>query len=153
MYGEPSQIRRVAERLEARADGVRTEADALWSATQQVAWVSVAAEAMRASAGDRRRELLDVARSYDEAAHAVRAHAAEVQRLLDLIASVERQVRALVGEALERARAATARVLDGVRDALTPGEEADVRLAALPLPPPGHADWLALAGLVPGVRA
>jgi hypothetical protein len=152
MYGEPSRIRAVAERLESRAAQLRSEADALWATSDGAAWVSLAADRMRAEAAERRLELVDVARAYDEAATAVRAHATEVQRLLDLIATIERQVLALVGEAVERAKEAVGRVLDGVRDALTPGEEAARQLAQLPLPPPGHREWLRMPGLVPGVR-
>ncbi len=152
MYGEPSRIRALAERLESRAAQLRSEADALWATSEDVAWVSVAADLMRHEAGERRHELTGVARAYDEAAQAVRAHAAEVQRLLDLIASIERQVRAIVGEAMQRAQEAVGRVLDGVRDALTPGEEADRRLAATALPPPGHRDWLRMPATVPGVQ-
>ncbi|MGH3348394.1 MAG: hypothetical protein ACRDO4_15550, partial [Nocardioides sp.] len=96
MYGEPRKIREVAERLERRAEGLRSEADALHTASEDIAWVSVAADRMREHARDRRDELVQVAREYDEAARKVREHAAEVQRLLDLIGAIERQVRAIV---------------------------------------------------------
>ena len=56
MYGEPRKIREVAERLERRADGLRAEADALHTASEEVAWLSVAADRMRGHARDRRDE-------------------------------------------------------------------------------------------------
>jgi hypothetical protein len=114
MYGEPSRIREVAVRLERRAEQLRAEADRLQAASEGSPWVSAAADRMRAHARDRRYELRQVAREYDEAADRVRVHAAEVQRLLDLIAGIERQVRAILGEALARVQDAVGDVLDGV---------------------------------------
>ena len=93
-----------------------------------------------------------MAREYDEAAEKVRAHAAEVQRLLDLIAAIERQVRAIIGEAIDRVKDAISSVADGIKDALTPGDEDDRRLAETSTPPPGHRDWLDMPDVVPGVR-
>lgn len=152
MYGEPSRIREIADRLERRAEELRSEADRLHAASEDSPWVSAAADRMRAHARERRDELRQVAREYDEAAARVRVHAAEVQRLLDLIAAIERQVRAIVGEALARAKEAVGDVLDGIKDVLTPGDEQDRRIAATPLPPAGHRDWLGMPDLVPGVR-
>ena len=94
-----------------------------------------------------------VAREYDEAAEKVREHAAEVQRLLDLIATIERQVRAIIGEAIGRVKDAVSSVVDGIKDALTPGDEEDRRLAETPTPPPGHKDWLDDARRGPGGAA
>ena len=152
MYGEPRKIREVAERLERRADQLRAEADELHTASETTGWVSVAADRMREAARERRDELVRVAREYDEAALRVREHAAEVQRLLDLIGAIERQVRALVSEAVDRVKDAAGAVVDGIKDALSPGDERDRRLAATPLPPPGHRDWLELPDQLPGVR-
>jgi uncharacterized coiled-coil DUF342 family protein len=152
MYGEPRRIREVAERLERRARELRTEADALHVASEEIAWVSVAADRMRAHARERRDELVQVVREYDEAARAVRAHAAEVQRLLDLISAIEQQVRAIVSEAIDRVEDAVGKVINGLKDALTPGDEEAKRLAETPLPPPGHKDWLDMSDRVPGVR-
>jgi chemotaxis regulatin CheY-phosphate phosphatase CheZ len=149
MYGEPRKIREVAERLERRADQLRAEADELHTASETIAWASVAADRMREHARERRDELVRVAREYDEAALSVREHAAEVQRLLDLIGAIERQVRAIVGEAIKDAVGA---VVDGIKDALSPGDEQDKRLAATPMPPAGHKDWLEMPDQVPGVR-
>lgn len=152
MYGEPRKIREVAERLERRAEQLRAEADELHTASENSPWVSVAGDRMRAHARARRDELAGVAREYDEAAEKVRAHAAEVQRLLDLIATIERQVRAIISEALDRIQDAISSVASGIKDALTPGDEDDRRVAETPSPPPGHKDWLDMPDCVPGVR-
>lgn len=152
MYGEPRKIREVAERLERRAEQLRAEADELHTASETSPWVSVAGDRMREHARARRDELREVAREYDEAAEKVRAHAAEVQRLLDLIAAIERQVRAIIGEAISRVKDALSSVANGIKDALTPGDEDDRRLAETPTPPPGHKDWLDMPDVVPGVR-
>lgn len=153
MYGEPCRIRAIAERLESRAAQLREEAEALVAASEGVPWVSLAADRMREQSQRRREELRDVARGYDEAAERVRAHAAEVQRLLDLIAAIEAQARSLVAAAADRVQGALADVAAGLQDALTPGERADRWLAELAVPPPGHRDWLQMPDLVPGISA
>ena len=152
MYGEPSKIREVADRLARRAEQLRAEADELHAASDGAAWSSRAADRMREQADLRRDELRAVAREYDAAAARVREHAAEVQRLLDLIASIERQARNLIGEAVDRVHDALSDVVHGIKDALTPGDEADRRLAEIPTPPPGHRDWLDMPDLIPGIR-
>ena len=152
MYGEPRKIREVAERLERRAEQLRSEADELHTASETSPWVSVAGDRMRAHARERRDELVGVAREYDEAAEKVRAHAAEVQRLLDLIAAIERQVRAIISDAFDRVKDAVSSIAGGIKDALAPGDEDDKRLAETPTPPPGHKDWLDMPDVVPGVR-
>lgn len=152
MYGEPSRIRQVAERLERRAEQLRAEADRLHAASESTAWTSVAADRMRQEARARRDEIRAVAREYDEAAEKVRAHAREVQRLLDLIAAIERQVRSIVSEALSRVTDAIATVAGGIKDALTPGDEENRRIAETSLPPSGHKDWLDMPDVVPGVK-
>lgn len=152
MYGEPSKIREVAERLESRAEQLRAEADELHARSETIGWTSVAADRMREQARERRDEIRVVAQEYEEAAQRVREHAAEVQRLLDLIATIERQVRSIIGEALGRVHDAISQVAGGIKDMLTPGDEADRRLAETPTPPPGHKDWLDMPDVVPGVR-
>lgn len=152
MYGEPSRIRQVAERLERRAGQLRAEADELHAASETVGWTSLAADRMREDAATRRDEIRAVARDYDEAAERVRAHAAEVQRLLDRIAAIEREVRAVIGDAVRRLDDAVSQVASGLKDALTPGDEADRRIAQTETPPPGHKAWLDMPDIVPGVR-
>jgi hypothetical protein len=97
MYGEPHRIRALALRLELRSEDLRREADRLAAESDAVAWTSVAADRMRACADRLRGDLHDVARRYDDAARLVSAHAAEVERLLDLVAAAERRVRAHAG--------------------------------------------------------
>ncbi|MGZ4445532.1 MAG: hypothetical protein ACXVWZ_11730 [Nocardioides sp.] len=152
MYGEPSKIREVAARLERRADQLRADADRLHAASRDIGWTSVAADRMRQQAAQRRDDLRSVAQEYDEAGQRVREHAAEVQRLLDLIASIEHQVRSIVAGAIDRVRHALSDVVGGIKDALTPGDEHDRSLAETPLPPSGHRDWLDMPDVVPGVR-
>lgn len=128
MYGEPGKIREVAERLERRASQLRREADALVAAGEQAPWASLAADRMRAAAAERRADLVGVARAYDDAAAAVRRHAALVQQRLDLVAEAQRRVL---------------RVLDRIGDAVD-----------LPdLPAPGDVGWLDVADSLAGVAA
>lgn len=91
MYGEPRRIRDLAGRLEARSDDLRREADRLVAEADAVAWASVAADRMRDSADRLGGDLREVAGRYDDAARLVRSHAAEVERLLDLVAAAERR--------------------------------------------------------------
>ena len=152
MYGEPSKIREVADRLDHRADLLRDRARELHTRSETVAWKSAAADRMKQQACDRRDELMAVAKDYDEAAEKVRKHADEVQRLLDLIASIERQARRILSAALDRAKAAIDSVVGGIKDALTPGDEADKKLADTATPPPGHQAVLEMPAVIPWMR-
>lgn len=91
MYGEPRRIRALADRLDARSDDLRREAGRLGAEADAAAWASVAADRMRGSADRLGADLREVAVRYDDAARLVRAHAAEVERLLDLVAAAERR--------------------------------------------------------------
>lgn len=152
MYGEPRKIREVAERLEARADKLRVQANEIHTRSEESPWVSVAADRMRAMARERRDELHAVARDYDDAAQAVREHAAEVERILDLIAAIERKARAIISAAFDRISGAVSDVLGGIKDALTPGDEDDRKIAETSTPPSGHMDWLEIPDIIPGIR-
>lgn len=126
MYGEPTKIREVAERLERRAAQLRSGADALVAAGERAPWVSLAADRMRARAAERRADLVGVALDYEEAAAACRRHAVLVQQRLDLVAEAQRRVLRLVDR------------LDEAVD--------------LPdLPAPGDVRWLDLADSLAGV--
>ncbi len=152
MYGEPRKIREVAERLTARAEELRAQARELHARSETVAWVSVAADRMKQRADDRRDELHAVADAYDEAAQRVREHADRVQHLLDLIASIEKQARAIIAGAIDRVDAAVDAVVGGIKAAFSSGDEADRAVAGTPTPPPGHRDWLDMPDLLPGIR-
>lgn len=152
MYGEPIKIREIAERLDRRAETIRARAGELLSRSDSVEWRSAAADRMRAVARERHEELVRVALDYEEAAQRVREHADRVQEVLDTIASIERQARAIISSAFDRARDAASDVLDGIKDALTPGDEAAQRIAGTETPPPGHRDWLDIPDLIPGIR-
>lgn len=152
MYGEPSKIREIAERLERRAEAVRTQARELLSRSDGVEWRSAAADRMRVAAQERHDELARVAVDYEDAAQRVRDHAGAVQEVLDAIASIERQARAIISSAIDRVRDAAADVFNGIKDALTPGEEAAQRIAHTDTPPSGHRDWLDIPDHIPGIR-
>lgn len=124
MYGEPRRIRAVAERLEARSGDLRREADRLAADCTAAAWASVAADRMREGAARVRRDVDAIAHRYDEAAVLVRAHAAEVERMVELVASIERRVRALADEL------------------------GDTVGAVVPDLPRGHRDWLEVPALL-----
>ena len=151
MYGEPKKIREVAERLEARADTLRSQASEIHARSEESPWVSVAADRMREMARERRDELHAVARDYDDAAQRVREHAAEVERILDLIAAIEKKAKAIISAAFDRISGAVSDVLGGIKDAL-PGDEDDRRIAETSTPPPGHKDWLDIPDIIPGIR-
>lgn len=140
MYGEPAAIRRVADRLEARAEELRGCAEELRARSDTVEWVSSAATAMRVRTAQECLALREVAGRYDEAGAAVRRHAARVEELLARIAEIQRRVSALLAEAADRLQRAAAAVVDGVSDLL--GVDDDRRLLETPWPPPGHRDWL-----------
>ena len=152
MYGEPRRIRQVAQRLETRAQALRERADELHARSEDVEWCSLAADRMRAAARERRDELVAVAGGYEEAAQRVREHADRVQLLLDRIADIERQAHVLISAARGQVRAAVDAVVGGLKDALTPGDEAARRLGELACPPPGHRSWLDMPDLIPGIR-
>ncbi len=160
MYGEPRRILESAARLDARADDIRHRAAELFAAARRTRWVSLASDRMGNRIRREYEELLRVARRYEDAAAAVREHAARVQQVLDLIEQIERRVRALVAGAWERIHtvwdvavgtvgAAVSGVVDAVggvfgteAEAPDPQELSDRRLVATELPPEGHRDWL-----------
>ena len=152
MYGEPRKIREIADRLDHRAETLRARAAELHHRSETVQWRSAAADRMRQSAAERRDELVAVARDYEEAATQVRRHADRVQELLDLIASIEKQARAIISEAFDRAKAAIDSVVSGIKDALSMGDEQARTIAQTPTPPPGHKDWLDVPDVLPGIR-
>lgn len=152
MYGEPRRIREVAERLERRAEQLRHQADQLHSRSESVQWVSLAADRMRRAAADRRDELVQVARDYEEAAQRVREHADRVEELLDLIASIEKQARAIIDGAIHAVRSAADAIVSGIKDAFDGDDEQARRIARTATPPPGHMAWLDVPEQIPGIR-
>lgn len=133
-------MRRDADDIAAQAQDLRREADRVVHAAESVAWHSVAADAMRASMRERAAQIHGAATRYDDAADALRAHAAEVEERLAAIAAIERKVRGMIASAWDRAGDIAGKVVD----ALTPDELFDDVLRRFEPPAPGHKDWLAV---------
>jgi hypothetical protein len=133
-------MRRDADDIAVQAEDLRREADRVAHAAETVAWHSVAADAMRAQMRERAGEIRGAATRFDDAAAALRAHAAEVEERLELIAAIENKVRGLVAGAWDRAGDIAGKVVD----ALTPDELFDEELRRFDPPPPGHKDWLSV---------
>jgi hypothetical protein len=99
MYGDTSVIRAHARRLHERAGDIRAEADALLRVAEAVPWSGLAAEAMRRLARQHAADLHRCAGAHDDAADALDRHAREVDRVKDLIASIEKRVLHLIDSA------------------------------------------------------
>lgn len=148
MYGDTSVIRHLAGRLQAQADGLRSEADALVSRTLTVPWQGSAAEAMRRVARDRAGALRRTAAAHDDAATALLRHATEVEQRQALIAALEHRAARLCSSARDRLAALGRRALDGVAEAVP--DPVDELLARFDPPPSGHLAWLRVD--LPGLR-
>jgi len=99
MYGDTSAIREQARRMRERAGDIRAEADALLHGADGVRWTGLAADATRRAAREHVGWLLACAGSHEEAAEALERHAREVDRVKELIASIERRALGLVDSA------------------------------------------------------
>jgi uncharacterized protein YukE len=146
MYGDATAIRHLAARMRDRADEIRAAEARLAEHIDRVPWHGCAADAMRRHARLRLAALGETARLHDEAAEALERHAAEVQRLQDLIAAIERRVRSLVDAACHRLAEVGRDLVNGLVDGLTgaSADPADELLASFRPPPPGHLGWLAV---------
>lgn len=91
-YGDPDVLDAHARRLAADADGVRARARVLDASVARMPWRGEAAEAFRRTVSGDTEHLHRAARELDEAAAALRAHAAEVRERLDEIRALERAV-------------------------------------------------------------
>jgi hypothetical protein len=99
MYGDTSAIRAHARRMRERAGDIRAEADALVGRADAVRWTGLAAEAMRRAAHEHATALRGCACSHEDAADALDRHAREVDRVKELIASIEHAARRLLDSA------------------------------------------------------
>jgi Putative T7SS secretion signal domain len=133
MYGDTTTIRALARDLRDRADDIRTAADRLAVLADRVDWHGLAADAMRRHAHDRCAALRRTAALHDDAADALDRHAREVERLKDLIASIEHTVHGLIDAARDRL---VPDALDGLWRRFSP-------------PLPGSRDWLGID--LPGI--
>ncbi|MDP3889800.1 putative T7SS-secreted protein [Nocardioides sp.] len=132
MYGDTTEIRRLARRLRDQADEIRDDARALQRRATDVPWQGRAATSMRQRAEQRCLALRRTATAHDRAAAALEAHATEVERRKELIAEVEKRVRSAVTAARDRIGA----MADGLPDPV------DELLDRFVPPRPGHQDWL-----------
>ncbi len=137
MYGDTRVMRRRAGQLREQGSDIRAAADRLVARSEAVPWRGRAADAMRERVKERAAHLRAAAQAHDTAAESLERHLAEVDRLKDAVAEAERRVRGHVADAQHRVPAYDA------TDA-TDETDADHRVATTALPPPGHADWLAL---------
>lgn len=142
MYGDTTVIRRLARNLREQAIDIRAEARAVQGKVEATAWTGKAAEAMRARAEARLRDLQAAANRHDDAADALDHHADEVDRLKDLIAGIERKAHRIVDAARDRLADLGSRILDGVRSVAP--DPVDVAIDRFVAPPPGHLDWLSV---------
>ena len=129
MYGRPEELRALARSVGCLADDVRRHCAALERAAVTTRWVSTSAEAMRHRLREQSRALTAAATRLDAAETALRAHAGEVERRLQLIAEAEERVRALVRAATAAGEQHAVRTLNRMAD----------------LPPAGSRSWLDLA--------
>jgi hypothetical protein len=110
MYADTSVIRAMATSMRERADDLRADADGLARHVEAVPWTGLAADAMRRAAGSRVADLRSCAQAHDTAAEGLDRHALEVDRVEDLIASIERRAHHL----LESAAGALSGLVGGV---------------------------------------
>ena len=137
--------------LREQAEELRREADRLLAAATAVAWRSTSADRMRSRVEDRHREIRGTAGEIDDAAAALDAHAAEVERLVALIAAIEHKVRGMISAALDRIRSAGNALIEGVKDLAHGRNPLDDLLAGFHPPPSGHKAWLDVPDQIPGV--
>lgn len=140
MYGDTRVIRGLAAGLREQATDIALEADRLVSLAEDCPWTGWAADAMRRRSRERAATLRRTAGSHEAAADKLCHHADEVDRLKDLVESIERRVLGLVAGARDRLAELGHDVLTGVRDALP--DRADELLDAFVPPASGHRDWL-----------
>ncbi|WP_205472666.1 hypothetical protein [Nocardioides sp. SYSU D00038] len=140
MYGDTTVIRRLATDLRHQATDIRVEADRLVGHAEATRWTGLAADALRRRSRERAADLRRSASLHDDAADALDRHAAEVDRLKELIAAIERRVLAMVAAARERLASLAGLLLDGIR-AIAP-DPVDELLDRFVPPPHGSKAWL-----------
>lgn len=142
MYGDTTAIRRLAGELRDRATDIRAEADHLVARADGVPWSGRAADALRRRTHDRAAALRRSAGLHDDAADALDRHAAEVDRVKDLIAAIERRAHSLVDAARDRLADIGHGILDGLEHPLP--DPGDLLLDRFVPPAPGSSEWLAV---------
>jgi hypothetical protein len=140
MYGDTTVIHGLARGLREQASDIRGEADRLVAQADSVHWTGLAADAMRRRTRERAAALRRSAGLHDDAADALDRHAAEVDRLKDLIAAIERRAHSLVEGARDRLAEIGHGLVDGLRHVLP--DAGDELLDRFVPPPSGSRDWL-----------
>ena len=148
MYGDTSVIRGLARTMRDQAADIRHEADRLVAHAESVHWSGLAADALRRRSRDRAADLRRTAALHDDAADALDHHADEVDRLKELIASIERRVQGLVAGARDRLAELGRGILDGIRHVAP--DPLDQLLDRFVPPPSGSKDWLDVE--IPGLH-
>ena len=148
MYGDTSVIRGLARELRDQADDIRREADRLVARAEGVRWHGLAADAVRHRSRDRAAALRRTASLHEDAAAALDRHAAEVDRLEDLIAAIERRAHNLLAAARDRLADLGHGLLGGARHALS--DPTDELMSRFDPPPRGSREWLEVD--LPGLR-
>jgi hypothetical protein len=135
MYGDQQRLRALAGLLAREAERIEAGASRLERSATSVTWESTAAGCMQRQAAHEARAMRQVADRYAEAARAVQLHATATDRQLERIHRAESRARQL---------------LAGIEHALAGGEPAAATVGrvvlGVPLPPPGHRDWLTVVG-------
>ena len=134
MYGDTLVMRKRAGQLREQSAEIRAAADQLVARSEAIPWRGRAAEAMRERVKERASHLRAAARAHETAADSLARHLGEVDRLKEAISETESKLGGRVAEAQHRVEAS----------AYDPSAatEHDRALAAVDLPPAGHADWL-----------
>lgn len=136
MYGDTRVIRTLAVEMREQALDITTEADSLVGQADECPWSGRTADAMRHRSRERAAALRRSAARHRDAARALDRHAAEIDRVKELIAAIERKALGLVTAARDR----LSDLVSGVRDLLP--DRADELLDRFVPPPSGHRDWL-----------
>lgn len=147
MYGDTAAMRRRAAQLREQGTDVRALADRLVAQVEALSWTGRAAADMRTRVQDRAGHLRDCANQHENAAESLEKHLAEVDRLKDAIAGIERKAGSLVADA--RGRIAEISAHDDPAGVRREPTDADQALDRFTPPPPGHKDWLAVS--LPGL--
>jgi hypothetical protein len=136
MYGDTTVVRALAGRLREQAGEIRAEAASLEAHAEAVEWTGLAADAMRRLARDHAGDLRVCSALHADAADALDRHAREVDRVEQLIASIEHRALA----ALDGARHAVA----GLTDVLPHAVPDPLEHWAHHFVPPAHGskEWL-----------
>lgn len=148
MYGDTSVIRGLARSLRDQAVDIRSETERLVGQADHTYWTGLAADAMRDRARVRAAALRRTAGLHEDAAESLEHHADEVDRLKELIAAIEHQVRSMVEGARDRLTRLAGSAVDGIRSVLP--DPVDELLSRFVPPVPGSRAWLDVD--VPGLR-